>query len=92
MALQTCNKHVTSDQEIAIVVYESYSRSYSVAKCPMCELQEQVDRIKDRTREPEYNEQAMIYSLEDRDIAGRYAAMEYGWKQAMERIYSDVIG
>ena len=51
MALKTCDKHVTSDQEIAIIVYESYSRSYSVAKCPMCELQEQLDRIKDHNNE-----------------------------------------
>lgn len=46
MALQTCDKHETSDGEIAIVVYESYHRSYSVAKCPMCELELRIEKIK----------------------------------------------
>jgi hypothetical protein len=92
MALQTCDKHKTSDDETAIVVYESYSRSYAVAKCPMCEAVEELARIKDRAHEPEYNEQAMGCGLEDRDITDRYAAMEYGWERAMERVYSDVIG
>ncbi len=92
MALHTCDKHVTSDKETAIVVYESYSISYAVAKCPMCELAAELERIKDRSREPEYNEQAMGCGLEDRAITDRYAAMEYGWERAMERVYSDVIG
>lgn len=92
MALQTCNKHETSDGEIAIVVYESYNRSYAVAKCPMCELVEKMEFIKDRANEPEYHVQGMGCGLEDRDITDRYQAMEYGWEKAMERIYSDVIG
>lgn len=92
MALKTCDKHKTSDEETAIVVYESYSRSYAVAKCPMCELVERLEQIRDRNNEPEYHEQGMGCGLEDRGITDRYQAMEYGWEKAMERVYSDVIG
>jgi hypothetical protein len=41
MALLTCYKHTTSDDETAVVVYESYPSSYSVAKCPVCEADEE---------------------------------------------------
>ena len=92
MSLLTCNKHVTTANETALVVYESYHRSSAAAKCPMCELVEQLEYIKDRGNEPKYHEQAMGCGLEDRSITDRYAAMEYGWDQAIERVYSDVIG
>ena len=90
MALKTCELHETSDGEKAIIVYESYSRSCSVANCPMCDLKKELDQIKNADR-PEYNAQAMGCGLEDRDITDRYQAMEYGWDQAMERIYDEVI-
>jgi hypothetical protein len=48
MALQTCDKHVTSDGEVAIIVYESYRRSYCVARCPVCELEEEITRLKEK--------------------------------------------
>lgn len=92
MSLQTCNKHKTSDDEIAIVVYESYSRSYSVAKCPMCELVDEIEKIKDRGNQPKYDEHALGCGLEDRGITDRYMAMEYGWDKAIGRMYNDVIG
>lgn len=90
MALKTCELHETSDEEKAIVVYESYHRSHSIANCPMCDLKKELDQIKNAD-EPEYHKQAMGCGLEDRDITDRYEAMEYGWNQAMERIYSEII-
>lgn len=41
--------------------------------------------------EPEYHHQGMGCGLEDRNINDRYDAMEYGWDQAMERIFSEHI-
>ena len=41
--------------------------------------------------EPEYHYQGMGCGLEDRNITDRYDAMEYGWEQAMDRIYSEHI-
>ena len=41
--------------------------------------------------EPEYHAQGMGCGLEDRCITDRYDAMEYGWDQAMERVYSEHI-
>ena len=41
--------------------------------------------------EPEYHSQGMGCGLEDRSITDRYDAMEYGWEQAMERVYGEQI-
>ena len=45
----------------------------------------------DHDYEPEYHSQGMGCGLEDRGITDRYDAMEYGWNEAMERVYSEVI-
>lgn len=39
--------------------------------------------------EPEYHDQGMGCGLEDRNITDRYQAMEFGWEQAMERVYDE---
>jgi hypothetical protein len=41
--------------------------------------------------EPEYHDQGMGCGLEDRNITDRYEAMAFGWEQAMERVYGEVI-
>lgn len=41
--------------------------------------------------EPEYHHQGMGCGLEDRNITDRYEAMQYGWDQAMERVYGEHI-
>lgn len=41
--------------------------------------------------EPEYHYQGMGCGLEDRCITDRYKAMEYGWDQAMGRVYGEHI-
>jgi hypothetical protein len=41
--------------------------------------------------EPEYHIQGMGCGLEDRNITDRYEAMQHGWDQALERVYSENI-
>lgn len=41
--------------------------------------------------EPEYHYQGMGCGLEDRNITDRYEAMAFGWEQAIERVYSEVV-
>ncbi|HCB0298905.1 TPA: hypothetical protein MYM36_005521, partial [Klebsiella pneumoniae] len=41
--------------------------------------------------EPQYHDEGMGCGLEDRGITDRYDACRYGWDEAMERIYGEVI-
>ncbi|MFT2788888.1 hypothetical protein ACMV5I_02315 [Serratia sp. T13T92] len=50
-----------------------------------------IDSVTNLDNEPQYHPEGMGCGLEDRGITDRYDAMEYGWQQAMERIYGDVI-
>lgn len=47
--------------------------------------------VTDLSNEPQYHHQGMGCGLEDRGITDRYEAMRYGWDEAMERIYGEVI-
>ncbi|HCC8022954.1 TPA: hypothetical protein M8I99_005414, partial [Klebsiella pneumoniae] len=40
---------------------------------------------------PQYHAEGMGCGLEDRGITDRYDACRYGWDEAMERIYGEVI-
>lgn len=50
-----------------------------------------IDSVTDLDNEPQYHEQGMGCGLEDRNITDRYKAMRYGWEEAMERVYGEVI-
>ncbi|HFT3556877.1 TPA: hypothetical protein ACHT47_002254 [Klebsiella pneumoniae] len=50
-----------------------------------------VDSVTNLDNEPQYHDEGMGCGLEDRDITDRYDACRYGWDEAMERIYGDVI-
>jgi len=49
------------------------------------------DTVTDLDNEPEFHYQGMGCGLEGRGIIDRYEAMKYGWDEAMERIYGEVI-
>lgn len=38
---------------------------------------------------PDYHTQGMGCGLEDRGITDRYDAMQYGWDEALDRVYSE---
>ncbi|VTM52407.1 Uncharacterised protein [Klebsiella pneumoniae] len=50
-----------------------------------------VDSATNLDNEPQYHAEGMGCGLEDRGITDRYDACRYGWDEAMERIYGDVI-
>ncbi len=50
-----------------------------------------VDSVTDLSNEPQYHYEGMGCGLEDRGITDRYEAMQYGWDEAMERVYGEVI-
>ncbi|HIH4932804.1 TPA: hypothetical protein ACYSB6_002101 [Klebsiella pneumoniae] len=50
-----------------------------------------VDSVTNLDNEPQYHAEGMGGGLEDRGITDRYDACRYGWDEAMERIYGEVI-
>lgn len=54
-------------------------------------LKQIVDSVTDLSNEPQYHAEGMGCGLEDRGITDRYDACRYGWDEAMERVYGEVI-
>lgn len=50
-----------------------------------------VDSVTNLDNEPQYHSEGMGCGLEDRGITDRYDACRYGWDEAMERVYGEVI-
>lgn len=50
-----------------------------------------VDSVTNLDNEPQYHAEGMECGLEDRGITDRYDACRYGWDEAMERVYGEVI-
>ncbi|HDU5733488.1 TPA: hypothetical protein RFV79_001275 [Klebsiella pneumoniae] len=50
-----------------------------------------VDYVTNLDNEPQYHAEGMGCGLEDLGITDRYDACRYGWDEAMERIYGEVI-
>lgn len=50
-----------------------------------------IDSVTNLDNEPQYHDEGMGCRLEDRGITDRYDACRYGWDEAMERIYGEVI-
>ncbi|HGV3479922.1 hypothetical protein ACR2VS_03515 [Klebsiella pneumoniae] len=55
------------------------------------EMKQIIDSITNLDNEPQYHDEGMGCGLEDRGITDRYDACRYGWDEAMERIYGEVI-
>ncbi|MEI9629203.1 hypothetical protein [Phytobacter diazotrophicus] len=55
-------------------------------------LKEALTAVIDRSSEPEYHYAGMGCGVEDNGLqADGYSACEYGWREAMQRVYSEVI-
>ncbi|MBE3103902.1 hypothetical protein GXB75_04800 [Klebsiella pneumoniae] len=50
-----------------------------------------IDSVTNLDNEPQYHDEGMGCGLEDRGITDRYDACRYGWDEAIERIYGEVI-
>lgn len=55
------------------------------------EMKQIIDSVTSTDNEPQYHDEGMGCGLEDRGITDRYDACRYGWDEAMERIYGEVI-
>lgn len=50
-----------------------------------------IDSVTNLDNEPQYHDAGMGCGLEDRGITDRYEACYYGWNEAIERVYGEVI-
>jgi hypothetical protein len=98
---QELNEAATKDAEIKRLqdlVTSSEQERYRAAgvlvakDCEMAQLREAMaEAMRHLEGEPQYHDQGMGCGLEDRGITDRYDAMQHGWEQAVERVYSENI-
>lgn len=74
-----------------VLTYEQLKQRLDAVVAECAEQKAIIDAVTDLDNEPQYHPEGMGCGLEDRGITDRYDAMQYGWEQAMERIYGEVI-
>ena len=67
------------------------AKAYQQLAAENMEMKQIIDSVTNLDNEPQYHDEGMGCGLEDRGITDRYDACRYGWDEAMERIYGDVI-
>ena len=67
------------------------AKAYQQLAAENVEMKQIIDSVTNLDNEPQYHEEGMGCGLEDRGITDRYDACRYGWDEAMERIYGEVI-
>ncbi|HHS9616765.1 TPA: hypothetical protein ACTXAA_000836 [Raoultella planticola] len=67
------------------------AKAYQQLAAENVALKQIVDSVTDLSNEPQYHSEGMGCGLEDRGITDRYDACRYGWDEAMERVYGEVI-
>ncbi|HBQ8759841.1 TPA: hypothetical protein L9B23_001753 [Klebsiella quasipneumoniae] len=77
--LKLAKAHVQLAAENAVLALENLA------------MKQIVDSVTNLDNEPQYHDEGMGCGLEDRGITDRYDACRYGWDEAMERIYGEVI-
>ncbi|MEF3140100.1 hypothetical protein J8987_06985 [Klebsiella quasipneumoniae subsp. quasipneumoniae] len=67
------------------------AKAYQRLAAENMEMKQIIDSVTNLDNEPQYHDEGMGCGLEDRGITDRYDACRYGWDEAMERIYGEVI-
>ncbi|MEH8430452.1 hypothetical protein RAG75_23440 [Klebsiella pneumoniae] len=67
------------------------AKGYQQLAAENVEMKQIIDSVTNLDNEPQYHDEGMGCGLEDRGITDRYDACRYGWDEAMERIYGEVI-
>ncbi len=67
------------------------AKAYQQLAAENVEMKQIIDSVTNLDNEPQYHAEGMGCGLEDRGITDRYDACRYGWDEAMERIYGEVI-
>lgn len=96
ITLQTVNELIASLEsagELSIKErkYLELAKAYQQLAAENMEMKQIIDSVTNLDNEPQYHDEGMGCGLEDRGITDRYDACRYGWDEAMERIYGEVI-
>ena len=67
------------------------AKAYQQLAAENVAMKQIIDSVTNLDNEPQYHDEGMGCGLEDRGITDRYDACCYGWDEAMERIYGEVI-
>lgn len=96
MNIETVNELITSlesggELSIREQKFLKLAKAYQQLAAENVEMKQIIDSVTNLDNEPQYHDEGMGCGLEDRGITDRYDACRYGWDEAMERIYGEVI-
>lgn len=96
ITLQAVNELIASlesagELSIRETKFMALAKAYQQLAAENVALKQIIDSVTNLDNEPQYHDEGMGCGLEDRGITGRYDACRYGWDEAMERIYGEVI-
>ncbi|HHC4608121.1 hypothetical protein ACK986_06675 [Klebsiella pneumoniae] len=96
MNIETVNELIASMEsagELSIreQKFLKLAKAYQQLAAENVEMKQIIDSVTNLDNEPQYHDEGMGCGLEDRGITDRYEACYYGWNEAMERIYGEVI-
>lgn len=96
MNIETVNELIASlesagELSIREQKFLKLAKAYQQLAAENMEMKQIIDSVTNLDNEPQYHDEGMGCGLEDRGITDRYDACRYGWDEAMERIYGEVI-
>lgn len=96
ITLQTVNELIASlesagELSIREQKFLKLAKAFNQLAAENVEMKQIIDSVTNLDNEPQYHDEGMGCGLEDRGITDRYDACRYGWDEAMERIYGEVI-
>ncbi|HBT0294235.1 TPA: hypothetical protein MA014_001045 [Klebsiella pneumoniae] len=96
IALQAVNELIASlesagELSIREQKFLKLAKAFKQLAAENVEMKQIIDSVTNLDNEPQYHDEGMGCGLEDRGITDRYDACRYGWDEAMERIYGEVI-
>ncbi|EPD1509042.1 hypothetical protein ACR6F0_001738 [Klebsiella pneumoniae] len=96
ITLQAVNELITSlesagELSIREQKFLKLAKAFKQLAAENVAMKQIIDSVTNLDNEPQYHDEGMGCGLEDRGITDRYDACRYGWDEAMERIYGEVI-
>ena len=96
MNIETVNELIASlesagELSIREQKFLKLAKAYQQLAAENVAMKQIIDSVTNLDHEPQYHDEGMGCGLEDRGITARYDACRYGWDEAMERIYGEVI-
>ncbi|HBU6290852.1 TPA: hypothetical protein MI714_17355 [Klebsiella pneumoniae] len=96
MNIETVNELIASmdsagELSIREQKFLKLAKAYQQLAAENVAMKQIIDSVTNLDNEPQYHDEGMGCGLEDRGITDRYDACRYGWDEAMERIYGEVI-